>query len=73
MAADARDITGPAGQAIFLNGDHWCTFPTFSGFRAARLAHAGGRAGFISVGHHFDFGNWSELHGAFYGTVNLTV
>jgi arginase family enzyme len=49
VAAETRDITGPAGRAIFLNGDHSCTFPTFSGFRAARLAHAGGRVGFINM------------------------
>lgn len=70
VAAETRDITGPAGRAIFLNGDHSCTFPTFSGFRAARLAHADGRVGFINIDHHFDFGNWSELHGALYHGSN---
>lgn len=70
VVAEARDITAASGRAIFLNGDHSCTFPTFAGFRAARTDRAAGRVGFINIDHHFDFGNWSEIHGALYHGSN---
>lgn len=66
----ARDVTAASGRAIFLNGDHSCTFPTFAGFRAARMDQGPGRVGFINIDHHFDFGNWSEIHGALYHGSN---
>src|SRR6185312_4778931 len=33
-------------------------------------ARPGWRIGFVNVDHHFDFGNWSTIHGALYHGSN---
>ncbi|MEU3030368.1 arginase family protein [Streptomyces incarnatus] len=70
VAAESRRLSQSAPRLIFLNGDHSCTFPTFAGFRAGRLDRGAGRVGFINIDHHFDFGNWSTLHGPLYHGSN---
>ncbi|WP_194891495.1 arginase family protein [Catenulispora pinisilvae] len=70
VAAESRRLSQSAPRLIFLNGDHSCTFPTFAGFRAGRLDRGAGRVGFINIDHHFDFGNWSALHGPLYHGSN---
>ncbi|MGW3181125.1 arginase family protein [Kitasatospora sp. NPDC001119] len=70
VAAESRRLSQNAPRLIFLNGDHSCTFPTFAGFRAGRLDRGAGRVGFINIDHHFDFGNWSTLHGPLYHGSN---
>jgi arginase family enzyme len=70
VAAESRQLSRSAPRLIFLNGDHSCTFPTFAGFRAGRLDRGAGRVGFINIDHHFDFGNWSTLHGPLYHGSN---
>ncbi|MEH1015106.1 arginase family protein [Micromonospora sp. CPCC 206060] len=71
VASESRLLCQQAGRVIFLNGDHSTTFPTFSGFRAARLDRsATSRVGFVNIDHHFDFGNWSILHGPLYHGSN---
>ncbi|MFC0003819.1 arginase family protein [Micromonospora siamensis] len=71
VAAESRRLAGAADRVIFLNGDHSTTFPTFAGFRAAQLDRAAGRrVGFVNIDHHFDFGNWSTLHGPLYHGSN---
>ncbi|MFF2546197.1 arginase family protein [Kitasatospora sp. NPDC058063] len=70
VAAESRRLSCNAPRLIFLNGDHSCTFPTFAGFRAGRLDRGAGRVGFINIDHHFDFGNWSTLHGPLYHGSN---
>jgi arginase family enzyme len=70
VAAESRGLSRSAPRLIFLNGDHSCTFPTFAGFRAGRLDRGAGRVGFINIDHHFDFGNWSTLHGPLYHGSN---
>lgn len=67
VAAHSRELLTAAQRAIFLQGDHSVTFPTFAGYRAARPDR---RIGFVNVDHHFDFGNWSVLHGALYHGSN---
>jgi len=71
VASEAGVLTSRSESVVFLNGDHSCTFPTFAGFRAAQLAKdPARRVGFINIDHHFDFGNWSTLHGALYHGSN---
>ncbi|MEV7185631.1 arginase family protein [Kitasatospora sp. NPDC093102] len=70
VAAESRRLSQNAPHLVFLNGDHSCTFPTFAGFRAGRLDRGAGRVGFINIDHHFDFGNWSTLHGPLYHGSN---
>jgi arginase family enzyme len=71
VAAESRQLAAAAERVIFLNGDHSTTFPTFSGFRAAHLDRSPDRrVGFINIDHHFDFGNWSVLHGPLYHGSN---
>ncbi|MGW7817387.1 arginase family protein [Streptomyces puniciscabiei] len=70
VAAESRRLSRSAPRLIFLNGDHSCTFPTFAGFRAGRVDRGAGRVGFINIDHHFDFGNWSTLHGPLYHGSN---
>lgn len=70
VAAESRRLGRSAPRLIFLNGDHSCTFPTFAGFRAGRLDRGAARVGFINIDHHFDFGNWSTLHGPLYHGSN---
>jgi arginase family enzyme len=71
VATEAAALAERAERLLFLNGDHSCTFPTFAGYRAARLAaQPGHRVGFINIDHHFDYGNWSALHGALYHGSN---
>ncbi|HZM76202.1 MAG TPA: arginase family protein [Candidatus Limnocylindrales bacterium] len=67
VSGHARTLLESARRAIFLQGDHSVTFPTFAGYRAAR---PGRRLGFVNVDHHFDFGNWSAIHGALYHGSN---
>lgn len=67
VAGHSRNLLTRARRAIFLLGDHSVTFPTFAGYRAAR---PGRRIGFVNVDHHFDFGNWSTIHGALYHGSN---
>ncbi|MFI2190305.1 arginase family protein [Streptomyces sioyaensis] len=70
VAAESRALSQAAPRLIFLNGDHSATFPTFAGFRSGRLDRGAGRVGFINIDHHFDFGNWSALHGPLYHGSN---
>ncbi|WP_037862922.1 arginase family protein [Streptomyces sp. NRRL S-340] len=70
VAAESRRLSQAAPHLIFLNGDHSATFPTFAGFRAGRLDRGAERVGFINIDHHFDFGNWSTLHGPLYHGSN---
>ncbi|MCM3262489.1 arginase family protein [Streptomyces thermoviolaceus] len=70
VATESRRLSRSAQRLVFLNGDHSCTFPTFAGFRAGRLDRGAGRVGFITIDHHFDFGNWSTLHGPLYHGSN---
>lgn len=71
VAAESRLICSEAGRAVFLNGDHSTTFPTFAGFRAAQLDRKPeARIGFVNIDHHFDFGDWSSLHGSLYHGSN---
>ncbi|MFD7580152.1 arginase family protein [Kitasatospora sp. NPDC059811] len=70
VAAGSRRLSGSAPRLVFLNGDHSTTFPTFAGFRAGRLDRGARRVGFINIDHHFDFGNWSTLHGPLYHGSN---
>ncbi|MGW3228360.1 arginase family protein [Kitasatospora sp. NPDC001095] len=70
VAAESRRLSRDAPRLVFLNGDHSCTFPTFAGFRAGRLDRGAGRVGFVNIDHHFDFGNWSTLHGPLYHGSN---
>ncbi len=71
VASEAELLASRGESVLFLNGDHSCTFPTFAGFRAAQLAKdPSRRVGFINIDHHFDFGNWSTLHGALYHGSN---
>ena len=71
VAAESRDLAERAGRVIFLNGDHSATFPTFAGFRAAHLGQDADRViGFVNIDHHFDYGNWSVLHGPLYHGSN---
>jgi arginase family enzyme len=67
VSGHARTLLESARRAIFLQGDHSVTFPTFAGYRAAR---PGRRIGFVNIDHHFDFGNWSSIHGALYHGSN---
>lgn len=71
VASETRLLLHRAGRAVFLNGDHSTTFPTFAGFRAAQLdRHEDRTIGFINIDHHFDYGNWSVLHGPLYHGSN---
>jgi arginase family enzyme len=71
VAAESRQLCGRARRAVFLNGDHSTTFPTFSGFRAAQLDQSPARRiGFVNIDHHFDFGSRSALHGQLYHGSN---
>ncbi|MGW1073087.1 arginase family protein [Streptomyces sp. NPDC002537] len=70
VAAGSRRLSRTAPHLIFLNGDHSATFPTFAGFRAGRLDRGARRVGFVNIDHHFDFGNWSTLHGPLYHGSN---
>ena len=71
VAAELRELLAPGGRAIVLGGDHSVTFPAFAGYRAAlRERGEGRRVGFVNVDHHFDFGEWSPLHGALYHGSN---
>lgn len=67
VAGHSRELLTRARRAIFLQGDHSVTFPTFAGYKAAR---PGRRVGFVNVDHHFDFGDWSAIHGALYHGSN---
>jgi arginase family enzyme len=67
VAGHSRDLLTRARRAILLLGDHSVTFPAFAGYRAAR---PGRRIGFVNVDHHFDFGNWSAIHGPLYHGSN---
>jgi arginase family enzyme len=71
VAAESRRVCAGSPQVIFLNGDHSTTFATFAGFHVARRDRdEGSRIGFVNVDHHFDFGNWSALHGPLYHGSN---
>ncbi|HEY0700057.1 MAG TPA: arginase family protein, partial [Micromonospora sp.] len=71
VATESRELLTKAGRAVFLNGDHSATFPTFAGFRAAQLDRDPDRViGFVNIDHHFDYGNWSVLHGPLYHGSN---
>jgi arginase family enzyme len=67
VSGHARELLTRFRRAIFLQGDHSVTFPTFAGYRAAR---PGRRLGFVNIDHHFDFGSWSTIHGALYHGSN---
>lgn len=67
VAAHVRELLTRSGRAVLLQGDHSVTFPSFAGFQAAR---PGRRIGFVNIDHHFDFGNWSAIHGALYHGSN---
>ncbi|MGV9264898.1 arginase family protein [Kitasatospora sp. NPDC003701] len=70
VAAETRRLSRAAPRLILLNGDHSTAFPTFAGFRAGRLDRGARRVGFVNIDHHFDFGNWSTLHGPLYHGSN---
>ncbi|QLE75583.1 hypothetical protein FGW37_31895 [Streptomyces rectiverticillatus] len=70
VAAESRRLAEHTSRAVFLNGDHSVTFATFAGFRAGRLDRGARRVGFINIDHHFDYGNWSALHGPLYHGSN---
>lgn len=70
VAAEARRLSQTAPRVVFLNGDHSATFPTFAGFRAGQADRGADRVGFVNIDHHFDFGNWSTLHGPLYHGSN---
>ncbi|MEO3777401.1 arginase family protein [Micromonospora sp. B11E3] len=70
VATESQRLARSAPHLVFLNGDHSTTFPTFAGFRAARLEAGQSRVGFINIDHHFDFGNTSVLHGPLYHGSN---
>ncbi|MEV7602634.1 arginase family protein [Kitasatospora sp. NPDC089797] len=70
VAAGTRRLSAAAPRLVLLNGDHSTTFPTFAGFRAGRLDRGARRVGFVNIDHHFDFGNWSALHGPLYHGSN---
>ncbi|MEU1818395.1 arginase family protein [Streptomyces roseifaciens] len=70
VAAETRRLSRAARRLVLLNGDHSVTFPAFAGFRAGRLDNGARRVGFVNIDHHFDFGNWSTLHGPLYHGSN---
>lgn len=70
VAAETRRLVQRSPRLIFLNGDHSVTFPAFAGFQTGQRDRGTERVGFINIDHHFDFGNWSTLHGALYHGSN---
>jgi arginase family enzyme len=71
VGAEVRRLAGVGQVLVALGGDHSISFPTFAGWRAARLAaNPSARLGYVQVDHHFDFGDMSGIHGKIYHGSN---
>jgi arginase family enzyme len=68
VAAEARELASTGAVTLFLGGDHSISFPLFAGVAAAQ--RPGATLGYVQIDHHFDFGDRSAIHGAFYHGSN---
>ncbi|WP_315799515.1 arginase family protein [Bradyrhizobium sp. SZCCHNR1002] len=68
-AAEAYELAHRCDLLVVLGGEHTISYPCFAGVREAMRA-AGRTLGYVQIDHHFDFGEHSSLHGAFYHGSN---
>jgi arginase family enzyme len=71
VAAEVRAIAQKGATPVLMGGDHSIGAATFAGVLLARRDRGlDDRLGLIQIDHHFDFGDWSAIHGALYHGSN---
>nr|WP_271592373.1 arginase family protein [Bradyrhizobium sp. CCBAU 65884] len=68
-AAEVFEMAHRGRLLIILGGEHTISFPCFAAVREA-MRQAGKSLGYVQIDHHFDFGEHSILHGAYYHGSN---
>jgi arginase family enzyme len=69
-AAEARRVASRSELTVLIGGEHTLSFPWYCGVAAAVAARGVRRLGYVQIDHHFDFGDRSVLHGAYYHGSN---
>jgi len=71
VRAASSSALSSGARGLFLNGDHSCSYATFSGFLDAVVESVpASRVGYLTIDHHFDFGDHSAIHGPIYHGSN---
>lgn len=69
VSAEVRELAGAGRLPVLLGGDHSITLAGVAGVAAAGGSDLEG-LGVVHVDHHFDFGDWSRIHGPIYHGSN---
>jgi len=69
-AAEVRRVASRSELTLLIGGEHTLSYPWYCGVAAALAARGVHRLGYVQIDHHFDFGDRSVLHGAYYHGSN---
>jgi agmatinase len=69
-AAEVRRVASRSELTVLIGGEHTLSYPWYGGVAAAQVSRGVKRLGYVQIDHHFDFGDHSVLHGAYYHGSN---